>query len=133
MENKLTELKEKAIQYVNNKAELDVLDKRCKSLNTTIKSLMEILNIDEIPLDDGTVVKSSVITKESLDEEKLIIQLKKFAPQTSCIKTKEYIDTDVLENEMYHGDFSDEALKAMDSCRIVKETVRLDIKKKKKS
>ena len=46
--------------------------------------------------------------------------------------TKEYIDMDILEQEIYHGRLSQDALVAMDSCREVKEIQKLDIRKAKK-
>lgn len=130
-EKQVIELKTCASSYVKNKAELDALDKKCKSLNTSIKQLMEVLKLDHVTIGDKEVCYS-IQTRESLDEEKLITQLKAFAPDTKCIKTKEYIDMDVLENEIYHGELSDDAMCAMDSCREVKEIVRLDIRKAKK-
>ena len=131
-EKQLAELRNSAIQYAKYKAEIDPLEKKCKTLNTTIKGLMEILNLDSVPLPDGSSVKYSMTTKETLDEEKLIKQLKHFAPDTECIKKKEYIDMDVLESEIYHGLLSDDALIAMDSCRNVKEIPKLTIEKPKK-
>ena len=131
VEKQLAELKAFAGSYVKNKAELDTLDKKCKSLNTSIKQLMETLKLDEVEVGDKKLCYS-VQTRESLDEEKLLVQLKHFAPDTECIKTKEYIDMDILENEIYHGKLSDDALCAMDSCREVKEIPRIDIKRVKK-
>lgn len=130
-ENQLVELREFASNYIKDKAELDKLDKRCKSLNTSIKQLMETLKLESVEI-DGKEICYSVQTRESLDEDKLLIQLKQFAPDTECIKTKEYIDMDILENEIYHGKLSDDAMCAMDSCRNIKSIPRLDIKKVKK-
>jgi hypothetical protein len=131
-ELQVAELKEKATQYVQYKNEIAPIEKKCKALNTSIKSLMEVLKVDDVQLDDGSTLKYTISKSESLDEEKLIKQLKHFAPFTQCIKTKEYIDMDILESEIYHGDLSDDALCAMDSCRKTKEIVKLEIKKGKK-
>ncbi len=130
-EKRLAELQNLAENYLKVKPELDVLDKKCKSLNTSIKALMETLNFDAFAVGDKEIVYS-VQKRESLDEEKLIKQLKHFAPFTKCIKTKEYIDMDILEGEIYHGELSDDALCAMDSCRNVKEIPMLKIVKGKK-
>lgn len=121
-----------ATEYVRNKAELDALKKRVEGANTSIKQLMELLDVDEVELEDGSRVVCGITKRESLDEDKAIKQLKKFAPETSCIKTKEYIDIDILEGEIYRGNLSDEAMQALDTCRKVKEIPTLTIKKPKK-
>ncbi len=128
----LEQLKQCAMEYVADKAEESKLKKRIESNNTSIKSLMEILKMEDVELDDGSKVHYGVTKKESLDEEKLLVQLKKYAPDTKCIKTKEYIDMDILESEIYHEQLPDEAMAAMDSCRNVKEVPTLTIKKAKK-
>lgn len=121
-----------ATEYVRNKAELDALKKRVEGANTSIKQLMELLDVDEVKLEDGSRVVCGITKRESLDEEKAIKQLKKFAPDTGCIKTKEYIDMDILEGEIYRGNLSDEAMQALDTCRKIKEIPTLTIKKPKK-
>lgn len=125
-------LKQCAAEYVADKAEESKLKKRLESNNTSIKQLMELLNKDEVELEDGSRVVYGVTKRETLDEDKLIKLLKKYAPDTQCIKTKEYIDMDVLENEIYKGDLSDDAMTVMDSCRNVKEIPTLNIRKAKK-
>lgn len=125
-------LKQFATEYVKDKAELDTLKKRVDSTNTNIKQLMELLNTDEVELDDGSRVVYGITRRESLDEDKLLIQLKMYAPDTQAIQTKEYVDMDILENEIYHDKLSEEAMKALDSCRNVKEIPTLNIKKAKK-
>ena len=131
-EQKIAELVNNAILYSKLKAEMDPLKKKCESLNTTIKGEMELLQMYDVPLPDGGIVKYSVSTRESLNEEKLLTQLKHFAPDTNCIKTKEYIDMDILESEIYHGKLSEDALTALDACREVKEIPKLTIEKPKK-
>lgn len=125
-------LKQCATEYIADKAEESKLKKRIESNNTSIKQLMELLNKEEIELEDGAKVVYSVTQQETLNEDLLIKQLKQFAPDTQCIKTKEYVDMDILESEIYKGDLSDEALQAMDKCRGVKEIPKLTIKKAKK-
>lgn len=125
-------LKQCAEEYVVDKAEESKLKKRLESNNASIKQLLEVLGKEDVELDNGVKVVCEIRTRESLDEEKLIAQLHKYAPDTECIKTKEYIDMDVLENELYHSKLSDEALAALDTCRNVKEIPTLLIKKAKK-
>lgn len=126
------ELKQLANEYVSTKKEFDTLKKKTDSLNQSLKLNMEISNLDDIELDDGSKVCLGITKRESLDEDKLLLQLKKFAPDTQCIKTKEYIDMDILESEIYHEKLSAEAMGALDTCRNVKEISTLTIKKAKK-
>ena len=126
------ELKQLASEYVSAKREFDTIKKKTDNLNQSLKANMELSNLDGIELDDGSKVCLGITKRESLDEDKLLVQLKKYAPDTDCIKTKEYIDMDILENEIYHEKLSPEALAAMDSCRNVKEIPTLTIKKAKK-
>ena len=131
IEKQTANLKVFASSYVKNKTELSSLEKKCDSLNASIKQLMETLKLDFVRVGKDKEIRYSIQTRESLDEERLIKLLKELAPDTNCIKTKEYIDMDVLENEIYHGELSDDALCAMDSCRKIKSIPRLDIKKVK--
>lgn len=125
-------LKRLATEYVNSKKEFDALKKKTESLNTSIKQAMELLNVNDVDLEDGSKVCYGITKRESIDEERLITQLKKYAQNTQCIKTKEYIDMDILESEIYHDRLPDEALAAMDACRTIKEVPTLTIKKAKK-
>lgn len=126
------ELQKLAEEFVVAKGEADKYKKQADNLNSSIKRNMEVMELDKISLSDGTTVCYGVQHRESLDEEKLIVLLKELAPDTECIKTKEYIDMDILENELYHEKLSEEALTAMDTCRNVKEVPTLTIKKAKK-
>ena len=131
-QEKMQELKQKAAEYISDKAEESKLKKRLESNNTSIKAIMEIIGADEVELEDGSKVCYGITKKESLNEDLLIKKLKEFAPDTQCIKTKEYVDMDILESEIYKGDLSDTAMGALDECRNVKEIPTLTIKKAKK-
>lgn len=131
-QKKYTELVEKASNYAYNKAIENSLKKKIDSDNTSIKALMELLKTNEVLTNDGATVCYNITKKESIDEEKLIASLHKYAPNTACIKTKEVIDMDALESEIYHGRLSAEAMAALNNCRIIKEVPTLTIKKAKK-
>ena len=131
-QEKYEELVRKASDYAYNKNIESGLKKKIESDNTTVKALMELLKTDEVKTEDGTTVCYSVTTRESLDEEKLIAQLKTYAPDTQCIKTKEYIDMDALESEIYHDKLPMKALVALNSCKIIKKIPTLTIKKTKR-
>ena len=126
------ELKQLASEYVSAKREFDTIKKKTDNLNQSLKANMELSNLDGIELDDGSKVCLGITKRESLDEDKLLVQLKKYAPDTDCIKTKEYIDMDVLESEIYHERLSAEAMAAMDTCRNEKLVPTITIKKAKK-
>jgi len=126
------ELKELAQVYVYHKAELDLLKKKVDKINADIKEAMEKAKLNEVETESGAIVKYGITRKESMDEDMLLIKLKQFVPDTPCIKTKEYVDMDTLESEIYHGSFSEDALKAMDKCKSVKLTPTLTISKAKK-
>lgn len=129
---RMLELKERATEYASDKSIEATLKKKIENNNTSIKALFEMLGEDAITLDNGVTVCYGITRKESLDEEKLIGVLKTHAPDTECIKTKEYVDTDILESEIYHEKLSDRAMSALNDCRIVKEIPTLTIKKAKK-
>jgi len=121
-------LSEYASLYIKKKKELDALDKEVKTINARMKELMKEQDITEAHCDEG-VVTYSVQERKSFDEDKLIVQLKHFAPDTECIKQKEYVDMEVLENEIYKGLLSNDAMCSLDACRIVKEVEVLKISK----
>lgn len=118
-------------EFGKNDAEFKRLKKLVESQKTDIKQQLDLLGESDYS-SNSYKVHCSVSQRESLDEEKAIQRLKKFAPNTKCIKLKEYIDTDVLENEIYHEELSEEALSALNDCKNVKEVVTLTIKGAKK-
>jgi hypothetical protein len=120
-------------EYVADKMEEGPLKKRIEGNNLLIKQLMETLNKEKYVLDNGKKVVYSVTSKSITDEERLIAVIKKYVPTSKCIKTKEYIDGDVLEAEMYKDVdkqmFTDEALQEMGKCTTYKEVPTLNIRK----
>lgn len=129
---KKVELTQRATEYARDKAEESVIKKRLESNNTSIKALMEMLGENEVETEDGSTVCYGVTKRESMNEDKLLEVLHKYAPDTKCIKTKEYVDMDVLESEIYNNKLSAEAMTAFDGCRVVKEIPTLTVKKPKK-
>lgn len=129
---RMLELKERATDYANDKSVEAILKKKIENNNVSIKALFEMLGEDAITLDSGVELHYGITRKESLDEDLLLLRLKEYAPDTKCIKTKEYIDMEVLENEIYHEKLSDQAMNALNDCRVVKEIPTLTIKKAKK-
>lgn len=117
-------------EFGKNDAEFKQLKKLVESQKTDIKQQLDLMGESDYS-SGGYKVHCSVSTRESLNEDKLIQRLKKFAPDTECIKTKEYIDMEVLENEIYHEKLSAEAMTALNECKESKEVVTLTVKKEK--
>lgn len=118
-------------EFGKNDAEFKRLKKLVESQKTSIKQQLDLMGESDYSSDDYKV-HCSVSQRESFNEEKAIQRLKKFAPNTKCIKLKEYIDTDVLESEIYHEELSEEALSALNDCKDIKEVVTLTVKEVKK-
>lgn len=121
-------LAEYADLYAKRKAEQKVLEAEIKSLNDRLKRLMEEQDTLEAEGKNATV-KYVVQKRESFDEEKAITVLKQFCP--SVIKTREYVDMDALENELYNETIPALGLAELDKCRNVKNVVTLTISKRK--
>ena len=107
-------------------------------MNTEIKQIMEKDGLTEYTSDEYTV-KKSVSVSESMNEEEMLKVLKadwaKRYGSMECpyIKTKQYVDMDVLESVLYAGELPQETVVALDKCRITKETVKLTLSKSKQS
>lgn len=133
-------LKELVESYGMNKKENDDLKKIVDNQNKEIKSLMESNNLKKFE-SDNYKVSYSVSTRDTIDEELLLSEAKTFtivdgidlksAQEVGLIKTKEYVDMDVLESLMYKGSISEEDLMKVDKCRETKEVITLRVSKKK--
>lgn len=116
--------------YYENKQEYNSYEKIIDRDNQLIKNLMDKEGVSKYSVGDITA-SVSVRQNESMDEEKLLLLLKKHNLIDGIIKTTEYIDMDALEKIMYAGKIPDEVLIEMDSCKIVKETKVLKVTRKK--
>ena len=119
-------LEDYADHYIRLKNEAKQIDDELKAVNTRMKQFMKDEDVTEAHGKNG-VVKYVIQHRESFDEEKAIKILKK--TNSECIKTKEYIDSDILENELYNKKLPAEAMAALDTCRTVKDVVTLTIGK----
>lgn len=115
---------------------MDTIKKVCDEDNKSIKSILTTLP----QVSDGKWehesggYKATVNTtkKQSLNEDKLLDILQNADLNIEgLIKTKEYVDMDVLEDAMYKQLIEHDVLMQIDSCREVKETQVLTIKKVK--
>lgn len=115
--------------YYMNKQELDSYKKIVDRYNQEIKTEMYNKNLDTYSTDHYTA-KRTVVVKESFDESALIQVLKKFNIH-NAIKTKEYIDFDALENELYNSAPSPELATEIEKCKKTTEVIQLRVSKNK--
>lgn len=127
-------------QYAENKAMLDDYKKICDTENKQIKELMT----DDSYEAGGYRATKSVTTRDSLNEDKIFNSLdddlRAYFEENNIIKTKEYIDTDILETIIYglnnKKDIESKKLltnliELLDKCRDTKEVVTLRVTKVK--
>lgn len=115
--------------YASEKSEMDTLKKGVELKNTQIKDLMLKDKLDKVEA-GGYQATCNVTERETLNVDKLLIILQNHNVNIEgLIKTKEYVDTDVLEDALYKDMIPEEVIVEMDSCREVKEVVTLRVAK----
>lgn len=117
--------------YALNKNELDSYKKICDAENAEIKALMTELELDKASTEDYTAILS-IQHRETMDEDKLLEVLRDAGYADIVIRTKEYVDMDLLEAAIYHDRIDKDTLLAMQRCKEVKEVQTLKISKRKK-
>lgn len=110
------------------KSKADDFKKQAEAKNKAIKKLMAEEGITEKEV-EGWQVKYLVSTSDSYDEDAMLEFMKKHKQFAECIKTREYIDEEVLEDLIYHGKLSKNLVASLDRFRTVKETEKLLIKR----
>ena len=125
--NKLEEL---VVTYALNKNELDSYKKICDKENAEIKAKMAELDMNEVLAGDY-VAKLTIQKRETMDED-MLLEVLRNNNYTNVIRTKEYVDMDLLEREIYNGNVDKDTLVAMQKCKSVKEVPTLKIVKAKK-
>ena len=118
-------------RYAENKAMLDDYKKICDEENKKIKELMDEGSYEA----NGYKATKSVQVRETMNEDKLLDVLQNISGsyENGLIKTKEYVDMDVLESMLYKGKIPKDILMQIDKCRETKEVVTLRISKVKGS
>lgn len=127
----MAKLDELIVAFANNKKELDGYKKICDSQNANIKELMQADGLSEYVTGDY-VARCTISKRESINEDKLLELSNEHIALKEAIKTKEYIDMDILEELIYAGKVDNETLIAMDKCKDVKEITTLKVTKKTK-
>ena len=115
-------------QYVEVKLIYDEAKKKEAELNKQIKAIMSEKGLNEVQWND-TVIQYSERTSDVYDEEAMLGYMHKHKAFAPCIKTKEYMDADVLEDLMYKGEISKNLQAGLDEFRTTKITQVLKIKK----
>ena len=128
MEKREQENFEKVIErYAEEKQQMKLLEESAKEKNVFIKNKMQELDTDLYQTDKYKVsIQHS--NRISMDEEKLIGIIKENIPEdkrNGVIKTKEYVDFDILENLVYNSIIAAEKL---EPAQIIKVTDSLFVK-----
>jgi len=117
--------------YGQQKQDFDSLKKVVDTHNSEIKKLMLDGCMSEKTV-DGYKATCSVTERETLNEVKLLEILKQAKINVNgLIKTREFVDMDVLEDAIYKDLIPEDVLVSMDTCREVKEVVTLRVTKAK--
>lgn len=125
-------LEELIVRYGTNKADYDSLKKVVDADNSEIKKLMSEQNINEYSY-GGYNAKMTIQNRESINEEKLLTLLGSVDNlPNDIIKTKSYVDMDVLESAIYNNLIPNDVLIEMNKCREIKQVQTLKITKSKK-
>lgn len=122
-------LEELIVTYAENKSEMDSYKKLVNRDNALIKELMQEQQITEKEV-DGWQAKITTKKSESFNEDKLLAIAKE--RNLDIIRTKEYVDTDIMEELIYNGVITKEDLLEIAKAKEVKETIELRVKKVKK-
>ena len=126
------DLSEMVSSYADVKAREKEVKKDVDELNKNIKAAMIEGNISEAH-GGGYVATLTEQKREDFDEDKLITLFKKnldINPELKkCIKTKEYIDMEALENLIYNAEIDNNIVTEMGKCKVEKVTQVLRIKK----
>ena len=115
--------------YGENNTQYNGLKKVVSEQSSEIKKLMQGNKIDEKSVGAWTA-KITVKKSESFNDEKLLRIIKQLGLD-ELIKTKEYVDTDAMEEAIYNGTITQNMLLEISKAQEVKESVALTIKKKK--
>ena len=113
--------------FYEDKQLADKYKKSAEEYNKEIKKLMSTINKDEFETDSGLIAKISVQKRESFIEEALLQKIKELKVP-GIIKTKEYVDIDLLEDAIYNEKLDASELT---TCRKIQEVVTLKVSKKK--
>ena len=120
--------------YAENKREMESYKKLCDEQNAQIKDILKTVK-DGTYITGGYKAKRIVSEKETMNEDMLISLFTSVpafvavADNYDIVKTKPYIDFDVLEKVIYDGVLSDEQIADLSKATEKKEIVSLRVTK----
>ena len=112
------ELNELAKTYKDICDRFTALEAEKKAYNNIIKTMMAENDIKKYVSPDGISLSVSTSNRTTYDEDGLL----KFAHTidvNGLVKTKEYVDMDVLENALYHKQISSDDIKPFINVKVV--------------
>lgn len=122
------QLNELANEYLQVCADYTAIESKKKALGSVIKTMLDTFGIKKYVSDDNISLSMSVRQNVSFDEDLLLNECKSFDID-GLVKTKEYVDMEVLESALYHDGSLKENIK---KCQIEKpDTVTLRCTQKK--
>ena len=119
-------------EYYEDKEHLDGYKKICDESSARIKQLMQAENLDKYEVDYEHITNSklyatmSISQRKTMNEDALLARVKELGRQ-DLIRTKEYVDYDLLEKALYAGDIQESDISG---CMNVKEVCTLRVSKK---
>lgn len=119
-------------QYFEEDSKKKALEKELKSKNAFIKSTLAEMG-EDLYETDKCKATISYQNRVSMDEEKVIEIIKEnisAARRKGVIKTKEYVDYEVLESLIYNGVMAAEKLEPAQSVNVI-TTLKVTALKKK--
>ena len=119
-------------QYFEEDSKKKALEKELKSKNAFIKSTLAEMG-EDLYETDKCKATISYQNRVSMDEEKVIEIIKEnisAARRKGVIKTKEYVDYEVLESLIYNGVIAAEKLEPTQSVNVI-TTLKVTALKKK--
>lgn len=117
--------------------ELKNIKKKADGFKERIKTIVKSLGVRTYRAEDYEITYTEA-ERVSFKEDKLLIRLKEIVANKDpkefegLIKTKEYVDMDVLENLLYHNKFDEAEISSISSCQEIKNIPTLKVKKVKK-
>ena len=117
--------------------ELKNIKKKADGFKERIKTIVKSLGVKTYRAEDYEITYTEA-ERVSFKEDKLLIRLKEIVANKDpkefegLIKTKEYVDMDVLENLLYHNKFNEAEISSISSCHEIKNIPTLKVKKVKK-
>ena len=137
MEEREEELETLIPAYGSLDFELKNIKKKADGFKERIKTIVKSLGVKTYRTEDYEITYTEA-ERVSFKEDKLLIRLKEIVANKDLkefeglIKTKEYVDMDVLENLLYHNKFDEAEISSISSCQEIKNIPTLKVKKVKK-